>query len=153
MKSARVTISTLEKGKNHMRSRRLKPFWQISGLTLDELDPEMKTVTFGVSSIEENNRRVKTAFRGVKQTPRIDFASAELMFKIMTAKRWEIVRVMAGGGPVSVREVARRVKRDVKGVHTDVQALLKCGVLYKTEAGQVIFPFSAVHVDVMVEAA
>ena len=136
-----------------MPSRRLKPFWEISGLTLDEVGNEMGTVTFGVLSIDETNERAKAAFRGEKQSPRIDFESAELLFKIMTPKRWEIVRRMAGAGAMSIRELARRVKRDVKGVHTDVQALTKCGVLYKTENGRVIFPFSAIHIDVMVEAA
>jgi predicted transcriptional regulator len=77
----------------------------------------------------------------------------ELLFSIMTAKRWEIVRTMAGAGAMSIRELARRVERDVKGVHADVQALSNCGVLHKTEDGRIIFPYSAVHIDVMVEAA
>jgi predicted transcriptional regulator len=113
----------------------------------------MKTVTFGVSSIEDFNRSVKAAFRGRRQPPRIDFVSAELMFKIMTAKRWEIVRAMAGAGPVSIREVARRVKRDVKGVHADVQALLKSGVLEKDENRRVVFPFERIRIDVLMDAA
>jgi len=60
---------------------------------------------------------------------------------------------MAGAGPVSIREVARRVGRDVKGVHSDVAALLKYGVLTRTREGKIIFPFSAIHVDVMIKAA
>ena len=60
---------------------------------------------------------------------------------------------MAGAGPVSIREVARRVGRDVKGVHSDVAALLKCGVLTRTREGKIIFPFNAIHVDVMIKAA
>jgi predicted transcriptional regulator len=110
----------------------------------------MRTVTFGVATVDDFNRSVKAAFRGVKQAPRIDFVSAELMFTIMTAKRWEIVRAMLGAKPMSIREVARRVKRDVKGVHGDVQALLKAGVIEKDENGRVVFPYDEAHVDVMV---
>jgi hypothetical protein len=51
----------------------------------------------------------------------------------MTAKRWELIRALAGAGPVTIREAARRVERDVKAVHGDVHALLKAGVLHKTE--------------------
>ena len=120
---------------------------------LNDGDVNLGTVTFGVGTIDDAVGRASAAFRGRRQAPRINFASAQDLFSTMTAKRWEIVRAMAGAGPMSIREVARRVKRDVKGVHADVQALLECGVLMRTEAGQVIFPFEAVHVDVMVEAA
>jgi hypothetical protein len=42
---------------------------------------------------------------------------------------------------------ARRVGRDVKAVHADIQTLLACGVLDKTDDGKIVFPFDAVHVD------
>lgn len=38
-------------------------------------------------------------------------------------------------GPVSIQEAARRVARDVKGVHGDVTALLAAGLLNRTESG------------------
>ena len=52
-----------------------------------------------------------------------------------------------------VREAARRVGRDVKGVHGDVQALLKAGILQKNEKDLIVFPYDAVHVDFMLKAA
>jgi len=52
-----------------------------------------------------------------------------------------------------IREAARRLERDVKAVHGDVQALLTAGLLQKTENGRIIFPFDAVHVDFMLKAA
>lgn len=136
-----------------MSSGRHKGFSETSGARWKGSDVDMKTVTIGVSSIDDFNRSVKTAFQGVVEPPRIDFASAELMFKIMTAKRWGIVEAMLGAGAMSIREVARRVGRDVKGVHGDVQALLKCGVLDKDEDGRVVFPYDSAHIDVVVKAA
>lgn len=118
-----------------------------------ELGSEMATVTFGLFSLEETIKRAEAASRGEVQEPRIEFVSSDFFFRMMTAKRWEIVRAMAAAGPLSIREVARRVKRDVKGVHGDVRALLDCGVLSKAKTGQVIFPFKAVRVDFMLEAA
>ena len=56
-------------------------------------------------------------------------------------------------GPETVGEVARRVGRDVKPVHTDLAALLKAGVLDKTEGGQVVFPYESVKVEFMLQAA
>ena len=60
---------------------------------------------------------------------------------------------MAGQGPLTIREVARRVERDVKAVHGDIQALLNAGVLDRTEKGRVVFPFDAVRVDFTLRAA
>ena len=58
-----------------------------------------------------------------------------------------------GRGPVSIREAARRVGRDVKAVHGDVRALLNAGLLDKTEDGKIVFPYDAIHVDFLVKAA
>ena len=81
------------------------------------------------------------------------FATPELLWQTLTAKRWQLLKVLAGAGPVSIREAARRAGRDVKAVHGDVTALLKAGVLDKTEDGKIVFPYDAVHVDFMLHAA
>jgi predicted transcriptional regulator len=46
-----------------------------------------------------------------------------------------------------------RVERDVKAVHADVHALLDAGVLDRTEDGEIVFPYEAVHVDFTLYAA
>jgi predicted transcriptional regulator len=86
------------------------------------------------------------AFQGEQQGEFISFASIELLWKVLTAKRWEILRAMTGQGALSIREVARRVGRDVKAVHGDTTALVNAGVLDRTDDG-VVFPYDAVHVD------
>jgi predicted transcriptional regulator len=106
----------------------------------------MKTVTLGVSAIEETKRQMAAAFRGEQQGEFISFASVELLWKVLTAKRWEILRAMTGQGALSIREVARRVDRDVKAVHGDITSLINAGVLDRT-GDSVIFPYDAVHVD------
>jgi predicted transcriptional regulator len=84
---------------------------------------------------------------------RISFATPELLWKVLTAKRWELLKVMAGQGPISLREAARRVRRDVKGVHGDMRALLDSGVVRRTADGRIEFPYDAVHVDFTLHAA
>lgn len=113
----------------------------------------MKTVTLQVADLEAVKRRARDAFKGKKQGSRISFATPELLFRLLTAKRWELIRALTGAGPVAIREAARRVNRDVKAVHSDVHALLKAGILRKTEDGLVVFPFDAIHVDVVLHAA
>jgi hypothetical protein len=41
----------------------------------------------------------------------------------------------------------------VKGVHTDAQALVACGVIEKTADGKLLFPYDAVRVEFMLQAA
>lgn len=114
----------------------------------------MKTVTFEVSDLKAvGDRFIKAWKTGKPQGSRIGFASIELMFRILTERRWELLKAMAGAGPLSIREAARRVDRDVKAVHGDVHALLTAGVLRKTEDGRIEFPFDAIHIDAMIKAA
>ena len=107
----------------------------------------MRTVTLGVSSIEETQRQMAAAFRGEMVGEFISFASAELLWKVLTAKRWDILQAMTAQGEMTIREIARRVDRDVKAVHGDVQALVAAGVLDRADSGRVIFSYDAVHVD------
>lgn len=84
---------------------------------------------------------------------RIGFASPELLWRVFTAKRWELLKAMTGAGPLSIREAARRVGRDVKAVHGDMKALLSAGVIVRTTDGAVEFPFDAVKVEFLLRAA
>jgi predicted transcriptional regulator len=113
----------------------------------------MKTVTLELASREDLTRRALAAFKGKKQRARISFATPELLWKVLTAKRWEVLKVMAGQGPLTIREVARRVGRDVKAVHGDVHALISAGLLERTETRRVAFPFDAIRVEFTLRAA
>lgn len=112
----------------------------------------MKTITLEVADRKAVSRRAIEAFRGHRQGARVSFASPELLFKVLTTKRWELLRAMTGAGPLTIRETARRVKRDVKAVHGDVQALLAAGIVRKTENRRIEFPFETIHIDVRLHA-
>jgi len=113
----------------------------------------MQTVTLEVSSRKETNDRFLRAFEGQPQGELISFESPVLLFKVLTQKRWELLSALTGAGPMTLREAARRVGRDVKAVHGDVHALLDVGILQKTAEGRIVFPFDAVHVNFMLKAA
>lgn len=112
----------------------------------------MHTVTLEVSSREETNRRFLRAFEGEAHGETISFETPALLFKVLTQKRWELLSALTGAGAMTLREAARRVGRDVKAVHGDVHALLKVGILQKTEKNRIVFPFEAVHVNFMLAA-
>jgi predicted transcriptional regulator len=114
----------------------------------------MKNVTLEVSDLKTvGDRFIKAWKSGKPQGSHISFASVELMLRVLTERRWELLKAMIGQGPMSIREAARRVGRDVKAVHGDVHSLLDSGVLRSTENGRIEFPFDAVHVDFKLRAA
>jgi predicted transcriptional regulator len=115
-------------------------------------EANMTTVTIEVATRETTNARVKAAFEGKKQGHYITFPSLDLMWKTLNDRRWEILRIMTGAGPMSIRELSRRLKRDFKGVHGDVQALLNAGVVDR-EGEQIVFPYDEIRVSYLVKPA
>ncbi len=115
----------------------------------------MKTVTLEVRAPADSMGDFVQAWKTGKpqKTAHISFASPELLWQVLTAKRWELLKALCGAGPVSIREAARRVGRDVKAVHGDVTALLGAGVIDRIEDGRIVFPFEAVKVEFLLQAA
>lgn len=115
----------------------------------------MKTVILEVRSPQEAMSGFAQAWHASKQqkAARISFATPELLWKVLNAKRWELLKALCGAGPVSIREAARRVERDVKGVHGDVVGLINAGLLNRTENGGIEFPYEAVKVEFLLHAA
>ena len=115
----------------------------------------MNTVVLEVRSLRETLADAARAMKTgrAEREARISFATPELLWEVLTAKRWELLKVLCGAGPVSIRETARRVGRDVKAVHGDITALLEAGVLARAADGRIEFPFDAVKVEFLLKAA
>ncbi|HPR44736.1 MAG TPA: hypothetical protein PLZ13_10450, partial [Ottowia sp.] len=73
----------------------------------------VKTVTIEVRSPDDAMAGFTQAWQTGKagRNARISFAPPELLWKVLTAKRWELLKALCGAGPVSIREAARRVDR------------------------------------------
>ena len=115
----------------------------------------MKTVILEVSSPEVSMTSFMQTWKSGKpeRNTRIAFAAPELLWQVLTAKRWELLKALCGAEPMSIREAARRVERDVKAVHADVTALLNAGVIDRDTGGGIVFPFEVVKVEFLLEAA
>ena len=115
----------------------------------------MKTVILEVRSPQESTANFAQSWKTGKpeRAVRIGFATPELLWQVLTAKRWELLKALCGAGPISIREAARRVERDVKAIHTDITALLNAGVVDRAEGGSIVFPFGAVKVEFLLQAA
>ena len=115
----------------------------------------VKTVILDVATRQEAGEDFIRAWETGRplKNARISFETPELLWKVLTARRWELLKSLCGVGPISIRETARRVGRDVKTVHGDVTALLDAGVLDRTASGAIEFPYEAVKVEFLLQAA
>jgi predicted transcriptional regulator len=97
---------------------------------------------------------VKAAFAGKSDiAARYYFQSHEQLHATLTPERWAILHALMGAGSVGVRELARRVNRDVKNVHTDTTMLANCGLIRKSNTGKLEFPYRTVQVQYAMRAA
>ena len=118
----------------------------------------MKTVTIKIEAIKDFSANVLSALNAAAAGERgvgddvISFPSWEVMHKTLSPNRLGILLAMAGFGEMTIRDIAARVGRDIKGVHTDVTALLNNGLLEKGVRGT-LFPYDAIHFDFTISAA
>ncbi|WP_256972175.1 HVO_A0114 family putative DNA-binding protein [Paraburkholderia caledonica] len=76
------------------------------------------------------------------------FDSPADLFHVLAGHRVELIIAMIGTGPLTIRELSRRVNRDVKGVHRDVHTLLDVHILERLESGFSL-SYDAVRIDVL----
>lgn len=113
----------------------------------------MSTVILRVADLHTSLADFRRVWESGRSEPEaITFASWDLMHKILSPKRLEIVRALCGREPMSIRELARRVGRDFKGVHTDVTALIGAGLIDQ-EDRKICFPYDRIHVEFDIDAA
>jgi predicted transcriptional regulator len=82
----------------------------------------------------------------------LNFESPGAIFSRLSERRWALVRALQGQGEIATRELARRVGRDVKRVHEDVQVLTELGMVERGAGGGVACPFDEVHIDMRMHA-
>jgi predicted transcriptional regulator len=118
----------------------------------------MATLRVRIEEVGDTLAGVAQAWRSaetdVKETrdATLAFGSWEDVHRVLAPKRLAIVRAMTGHGTLSIREVARRVGRDFKSVHSDVDTLWRNGVLDKSSQG-IVFPYDRIHLEFDIEAA
>lgn len=78
----------------------------------------------------------------------IGFSNVSQLFAVFTPRRWDLLAVLREGGPMTIAELARRLKRDYKNVHGDVEKLAEWRAVEKDEKGRIVAPYAEIVVDV-----
>lgn len=118
----------------------------------------MKTLSVRLGTLADAKARFiqagadAAAGKRVEARASVSFANYEDMHRVLAPSRLAIVKALAGQGPLSIREVARRVGRDVQAVHRDVTKLINAGVIDRDEAG-IVFPYDEIDFAFKVSTA
>lgn len=83
----------------------------------------------------------------------LNFETPEMFFSRLTSRRWTMLSALLGAGELPVRELARRLGRDVKRVHEDASALVELGLFERTASGGLMCPFTDIHMDIHMRRA
>jgi predicted transcriptional regulator len=67
--------------------------------------------------------------------------------RALTPARWALLESIRKEGPASIYELAKRLGRDYKNVHTDVSALLRINVAEKDPQGRICVGWDAVRAE------
>ncbi|MGH7079548.1 MAG: hypothetical protein ACREFU_15815 [Acetobacteraceae bacterium] len=79
---------------------------------------------------------------------RLDFVNLDDAWKLLSGKP----HAMAGAGALSIREIVRRVGRDVRAADSGVRLLHHAGVIARTEDGRMTVPYKTIKFDFTIEA-
>ena len=85
--------------------------------------------------------------RPAKKLDVLSFEDLPLLLKTLTPARWSLLEKLRSGGPVSIYELAKRLARDYKNVHTDVSQLAALGLIERRADGLVAVAWDAIRAE------
>jgi predicted transcriptional regulator len=65
----------------------------------------------------------------------------------LTPARWALLARLREEGPLTIYELAKRLARDYKNVHTDVTRLIELGLIERAADGGVSVPWDVVRAE------
>ena len=108
----------------------------------------MRTVTVCVEGLGAGLSRFQQVWQsGAAEGEFVTFESMEGLHQVLTPNRWALIRRLQAEGPLAIRELARRLHRDVKRVHEDVAKLKDMGLVEDAKGGSVWVPCDEIRAE------
>ncbi len=97
-------------------------------------------------------RRAEAGKPADEPLDRLYFQDLGTLLQVLTPRRLELLKALHDAEPESVRALAKRLKRDYKNVHNDVQALERVGLLVRTADKRLSAPWEKVVAEIRLAA-
>ncbi len=91
------------------------------------------------------NRRVDG--RPTRTLHVLTLANLPLLLKRLSPARWVLLEALRAAGPLSIYELAKRLGRNYKNVHTDVTQLAALGLVERTSDNRVLVPWNVLRAE------
>lgn len=85
--------------------------------------------------------------RPAKKLEVLSFADLPLLLKTLTPARWALMQKLRAEGPLSIYQLAKRLQRDYKNVHTDVTQLAGVGLIERQADSRVRVAWDVVRAE------
>lgn len=69
------------------------------------------------------------------------------LLRTLSPARWSLLERLKAEGPMSIYELAKRLQRDYKNVHTDVTKLAELGLVEKRADASIAVPWETVRAE------
>jgi predicted transcriptional regulator len=83
---------------------------------------------------------------------RVFFESAEVLSRVITRQRHNLLKVLHADGPLTVRTLAALLKRDYKNVYEDVKILEESGLIVRDSKKHVLAPYEKLTIELSLTA-
>ena len=77
----------------------------------------------------------------------LTLANLPSLLKTLSPARWALLEALRKAGPLSIYELARRLQRNYKNVHTDVTQLAALGVIERASDNRVLVPWEVLRAE------
>ncbi len=116
-------------------------------------------ISIGVGSVEQATREVIEAWHRAErgETPlepraKILFTDLETLLRMLTPRRFELLKQLRQAGSTSIRALSKVLGRDYKNVHADVVDLVGVGLIERTDQGLVQVPWDEIDAHLRLAA-
>ena len=79
----------------------------------------------------------------------LSFPDLPSLLRTLSVARWQLLRRLSEEGPLSIYELAKRLERDYKNVHTDVTQLAALRLIERREDGKVTVPWELLRAELL----
>jgi predicted transcriptional regulator len=77
----------------------------------------------------------------------LTMVNLRLLLKMLSPARFELLETLRKSGPLSIYELAKRLERNYKNVHTDVTQLAALGLIERRNDNRVIVPWDLLRAE------
>jgi predicted transcriptional regulator len=88
-----------------------------------------------------------TEGRAMRPLEIMSFSDLSSLLRTLSTARWTLLQKLNAEGPLSIYELAKRLGRDYKNVHTDVTQLAAIRLIQREADGRVTVPWELLRAE------